>query len=57
MTEKHDRQKNSGKPEKTKDRNRIADLEDVCEKAPEWAEHHRLRDEDQPCDDGRSGKI
>jgi nicotinamidase/pyrazinamidase len=27
----------------------------VCTKAPEWAEHQRLDDEDQPCDDGRSG--
>jgi hypothetical protein len=29
----------------------------VCEKAPEWAEHHRLKDEDQPCEDGRRGNI
>jgi len=27
----------------------------VCLKAPEWAEHQRLEDDDQPCDDGRSG--
>lgn len=34
------------------------DLEiDVCQKAPEWAEHTRFEDDDQPCDDGRSGKI
>jgi hypothetical protein len=31
--------------------------EAVCEKAPEWAEHHRFQDEDRPCDDGRSGKL
>jgi ADP-ribosyl-[dinitrogen reductase] hydrolase len=31
--------------------------EEVCIKAPEWAEHYRLGDDDQPCDDGRSGKI
>jgi len=30
---------------------------DTCQKAPEWAEHARLEDIDQPCDDGRSGKI
>ena len=30
---------------------------EVCTKAPEWAEHARLEDEDQPCDDGRSGKL
>ena len=29
----------------------------VCTKAPEWAEHQRFTDEDEPCDDGRSGKI
>jgi len=28
---------------------------DVCRKAPEWAEHARLHDDDQPCDDGRTG--
>ena len=28
---------------------------DVCEKAPELAEHYRLGDIDLPCDDGRSG--
>ena len=30
---------------------------DVCRKAPEMAEHERWHDEDQPCDDGRSGKL
>lgn len=29
----------------------------ICTKAPEWAEHERLEDNDQPCDDGRTGKI
>jgi nicotinamidase/pyrazinamidase len=33
---------------------RDASLE-VCVKAPEWAEHQRLEDDDLPCDDGRSG--
>ena len=34
------------------------DLEiEACQKAPEWAEHARFQDSDQPCDDGRSGKI
>lgn len=27
----------------------------ACEKAPEFAEHYRLDDDDLPCDDGRSG--
>jgi hypothetical protein len=31
--------------------------DDVCQKAPEWAEHSRLQDEDEPCDDGRSGNL
>jgi nicotinamidase/pyrazinamidase len=36
----------------------VDDLEiDACQKAPEWAEHARFDDSDQPCDDGRSGKI
>jgi hypothetical protein len=26
---------------------------DTCVKAPEWAEHARFNDDDQPCDDGR----
>jgi transketolase len=30
---------------------------EVCVKAPEWAEHQRFDEPDQPCDDGRSGKI
>ena len=29
--------------------------QDVCRKAPEYAEHHRLQDDDMPCDDGRAG--
>ena len=28
---------------------------EACQKAPEWAEHARFEDTDQPCDDGRSG--
>jgi hypothetical protein len=31
--------------------------QDACRKAPEWAEHQRLEDDDMPCDDGRSGNI
>jgi hypothetical protein len=30
---------------------------DICQKAPEWAEHSRLHDEDEPCDDGRAGNL
>ncbi len=28
---------------------------DACFKSPEWAEHARYEDDDQPCDDGRAG--
>ncbi len=31
--------------------------EDICRKAPASAEHARFRDEDGPCDDGRSGSA
>lgn len=30
---------------------------EFCQKAPEWAEHSRLHDEDEPCDDGRAGNL
>jgi len=30
---------------------------EVCNKSPEYPEHHRLADDDDHCDDGRSGKI
>ena len=29
----------------------------VCRKAPEWAEHSRLQDDDAPCNDGRTGIL
>ena len=29
---------------------------EVCQKAPEFAEHHRLQDDDMPCEDGRNGR-
>ncbi|MFZ7127588.1 MAG: transketolase [Desulfobacterales bacterium] len=29
--------------------------EEICTKAPEWAEHERFSDSDQACDDGRAG--
>ena len=32
-----------------------SDDTEVCLKAPEWAEHQRLSDNDMPCDDGRAG--
>lgn len=41
----------------TADRDEIIDDQDVCAKAPEWAEHQRLNDDDMPCDDGRSGNL
>jgi len=30
---------------------------EVCNKAPEFPEHQRLADDDDSCDDGRSGKL
>lgn len=41
----------------TAGRDHAVDSEQVCEKAPEWAEHQRLWDDDEPCDDGRSGRL
>lgn len=42
--------------QENQDRDARKDDQDVCVKAPEWAEHQRLSDDDQPCDDGRSGR-
>ena len=28
-----------------------------CQSAPEWAEHARFDVADEPCDDGRTGRI
>jgi hypothetical protein len=28
-----------------------------CQKAPEWAEHARFEEHDEPCEDGRAGVI
>jgi len=36
---------------------RSANDPEACTKAPEFPEHHRFEDEDDSCDDGRSGKI
>jgi hypothetical protein len=47
----------SGKKAVTTDRDETFDDQDVCIKAPEWAEHQRLDDDDLPCDDGRSGRL
>ena len=41
----------------TEDRDEVVDNQEVCHKAPEWAEHQRLWDDDEPCDDGRSGRL
>lgn len=43
--------------ETTSERDKIVDDQQVCQKAPEWAEHQRLWEDDVPCDDGRSGKL
>lgn len=39
------------------ERDKQMDKGDVCEKAPEWAEHQRFWDDDEPCDDGRTGRL
>lgn len=51
--------KNQGQAETniTDERDKTVDDQTVCLKAPEWAEHQRLSDDDLPCDDGRSGNI
>jgi thiol peroxidase len=36
---------------------RSAGEPDVCSKAPEFQEHARFRDDDEACDDGRTGKV
>lgn len=41
----------------TSRRDRVADDQTVCNKAPELAEHQRLWEDDEPCDDGRSGRL
>jgi len=52
----HKPQKDS-KKDTAADRDKIVDDQDVCTKAPEWAEHQRLWEDDEPCDDGRSGWL
>lgn len=41
----------------TAGRDNVVDDQAVCDKAPEWAEHQRSWEEDEPCDDGRSGRL
>jgi len=38
-------------------RDNVVDDQTVCNKAPEWAEHQRSWEEDEPFDDGRSGRL
>lgn len=52
MTQQQSEPKNT---DTDKERKRQEELE-VCQKAPELAEHHRLQDDDMPCADGRGGK-
>ena len=45
-----------------KDKSLIFDKEkdnqtQYCIRAPEWAEHARFDENDEPCDDGRTGII
>jgi hypothetical protein len=55
--EKKEKDDTEKKKASTKNSDRIESMDDldVCQKAPEWAEHQRWEDDDQPCDDGRSG--
>ena len=54
MNEKSE--KKNGLSEEEKARNERGNAKEVCQKAPEFAEHHRLQDEDMPCEDGRGGR-
>lgn len=36
---------------------RASEEMDFCQSAPEWAEHARLEDANDPCDDGRTGIV
>ncbi len=48
----------SDKPKTIEGKTGVTIPEDtICQKAPEWAEHARLQDEDAPCDDGRTGNL
>lgn len=43
------------KKEKAKKKVKQEEL-DTCQKSPEFAEHERFEDSDEPCDDSRGGK-
>lgn len=51
------RKENEKKPTTVEGDGATIPPDDVCQKAPEWAEHSRLQDEDEPCDDGRTGNL
>ena len=57
MNAKETNKKNEVKPTAVEGDGATIPVGDVCQKAPEWAEHSRLRDDDMPCDDGRAGDI
>ncbi len=48
--------KHQTEPKNTEKKQKKQEELDVCQKAPEFAEHHRLEDDDMPCADGRGGK-
>ncbi|HHP7235554.1 MAG TPA: hypothetical protein ACFCUC_13065 [Desulfobacterales bacterium] len=54
---KHSNKKQDETEKKKKKKEEEQEDLDVCDKAPEWAEHERFRDDDMPCDDGRTGKL
>lgn len=46
-----------GKPSDFKEKWETVAENGFCEKAPEFAEHYRLGNDDLPCDDGRIGNT
>jgi hypothetical protein len=61
MAKKKDVKKEAKKKEKplkvgaTQKKKNVKEM-DICTKAPEWAEHERFQDTDEPCDDHREGR-
>jgi hypothetical protein len=56
MEEKENESMETGDPETTKKKETEENPLPYCTTAPS-AEHHRGADEDEPCDDGRTGDL
>jgi hypothetical protein len=48
--------KDTGKPEEINNQGKTKEDLSICTSAPS-AEHARATNEDEPCDDGRAGKV